>query len=55
MDMDILAMQALKEAISITGKPANNEETQKVAFQLACAAMAIEHKGRELENIKAGV
>ena len=40
MNMDILVKQSVEAAISITGKPATDKETQQVAFQLACAAMA---------------
>ena len=40
MTMDILAKQAIEQAMSITGKSAEDEETQEVAFHLACAVMA---------------
>ena len=40
MEMDTLVKQSLEAAISITGKDKNDEETQKIAFKLACAVMA---------------
>ena len=40
MDMNTLAAQALEQAMRITGKPASDKETQRVAFHLACAVAA---------------
>lgn len=43
MDMKTFTKQALESAMSITGKECTDEETQDIAFKLACAAMAEEH------------
>ena len=44
--MDLLARLSLDAASIITGKKDTNEETQKVAFHLACVAMAEEKAGK---------
>ena len=40
MNFDLFVKQALKAAEEITNKPATDEETQNIAFKLACAMMA---------------
>lgn len=40
MNFDIFTKQALQAASKITGKGANDKETQDIAFKLACAMMA---------------
>ena len=40
VNMDTLTKQALDQAMTITGKPVTDKETQNVAFHLACAVMA---------------
>ena len=42
MNMDTLVKQTLEAAAKITGKGFEDEETQSIAFKLACAAMAEE-------------
>lgn len=42
MDFDTFVKQALETAEGITNKPATDEETQNIAFKLACAMMAEE-------------
>ena len=42
MSMDILAKQSIEAAMLITGTNGKDEETQSIAFKLACAMMAEE-------------
>ena len=42
MNMNTLVKQTLEAAQQITGKGADDVETQEIAFKLACAAMAKE-------------
>jgi hypothetical protein len=46
MNFDIFVQQALTAAEEITKKPATDEETQNIAFKLACAMMAEEVAAR---------
>lgn len=43
MNMNELVKQSIEAAMKITGKCANDTETQEIAFKLSCAAMAKEH------------
>ena len=43
MNMNELVKQSIEAAMQITGKCANDTETQEIAFKLSCAAMAKEH------------
>ena len=43
MDIQTLIQQCLEAAEKITNKPAEDTETQDIAFKLACATMAQEH------------
>ena len=40
--MNTLVKQSLEAAAKITGKGADDKETQEIAFKLSCAAMAEE-------------
>ena len=42
MNMNTLVKQALESAQRITGKGADDAETQEIAFKLACVAAAEE-------------
>lgn len=42
MSMDILAKQSIEAAMLITGTNGKDQETQEIAFKLACAMMAEE-------------
>jgi len=42
MNMDILVKQSIEAAISITGKDGKDQETQAIAFKMACVIMAEE-------------
>ncbi len=45
MNMQVLAKQTLEAAMIITGTNGKDDETQEIAFKLACAVMAEEmHK-----------
>jgi len=43
MNMNELVKQSIEAAMKITGKCANDTETQEIAFKLSCAIMAKEH------------
>ena len=45
MNISIFAKQALITAMSITGTDGSDSHTQKIAFKLACLAMAKEMAG----------
>jgi hypothetical protein len=40
MNFDTLVKLSLEAAEKITGQPKESEETQEIAFKLACVAMA---------------
>jgi hypothetical protein len=42
MNMDTLAKQSIEAAMLITGTDGKDQETQEIAFKLACAMMAEE-------------
>ena len=46
MNLDKFTKQALEAAEKVTGKPMTDEETQRVAFKLACAMIAEEMSAR---------